>query len=175
MSDAPGQFEACVAFTYGQEGGYSNTDGDPGGATNLGITLATLTEWRGEPCTADDVRALAKSEADAIYRADYWAVANCDALPPGMDLMVFDEAVNAGPARSVMLLQETLGVYPDGALGPDTLAALAGKDTLRAIGSLAGAQRAYYMSRPGFAQFGRGWLARLTLRQALAMQMAKSP
>jgi lysozyme family protein len=72
-----------------------------------------------------------------------------------------------------MLLQSVLGVYQDGALGPETLAAVAGKNTLRLIGGLAGAQRAWYMSRPGYKQFGIGWLNRLAARQALAMQMAK--
>jgi lysozyme family protein len=41
-------FDACLAFTLAQEGGYVD-DPDPKGATNLGITLATLQHWDHSP------------------------------------------------------------------------------------------------------------------------------
>ena len=41
---------------------------DPGGATNLGITAATLARARGRPVSAADVAALTRAEAAAIYR-----------------------------------------------------------------------------------------------------------
>ena len=36
----------------------------------------------------------------ALYLADFWNRTRCDALLPGIDLMVFDHAVNAGPDRA---------------------------------------------------------------------------
>jgi peptidoglycan hydrolase-like protein with peptidoglycan-binding domain len=38
-------FPRCVDVILGQEGGFSNRSDDPGGATNLGITIGTLTAW----------------------------------------------------------------------------------------------------------------------------------
>ena len=35
------RFDACLAFTLREEGGYVDDPADPGGATNMGITLAT--------------------------------------------------------------------------------------------------------------------------------------
>ena len=45
------QFYACLAFTVAQEGGYRDP-ADPGGATNMGITLATLRHWDHDPALA---------------------------------------------------------------------------------------------------------------------------
>jgi lysozyme family protein len=39
------RFDICLAFTLKTEGGYVDNPADPGGATNMGITLATLRQW----------------------------------------------------------------------------------------------------------------------------------
>ena len=49
------------------EGGLSNDPSDHGGATNWGITAATLAHWRGYSVTAEYVRAIQPDEARAIY------------------------------------------------------------------------------------------------------------
>lgn len=41
--------------------------------------------------------------------------------PPGVDLSVFDGAVNSGPARSARWLQCAVGAGRDGVIGPKTL------------------------------------------------------
>jgi hypothetical protein len=38
------RFESCLAFTLRQEGGYVDDPADPGGATNMGITLVSSAE-----------------------------------------------------------------------------------------------------------------------------------
>ena len=48
-------FDACLAFTLKEEGGYSDNPADPGGATNMGITLATYRQWSDNP-TLDQCR-----------------------------------------------------------------------------------------------------------------------
>jgi lysozyme family protein len=42
-------FDACLAFTLREEGGYVDDPADPGGATNMGITLATYRQWSDNP------------------------------------------------------------------------------------------------------------------------------
>ena len=103
---------ACLAFVLAQEGGYVDNPNDPGGATNLGITQATLAHWRGHKVTPNDVKALQPAEAGNIYEADYWRPAWCDKLPGGIDLAVFDTAVNMGPGTAVAMLKHVVASTP---------------------------------------------------------------
>lgn len=169
-----GNFDACIAFTLGEEGGFSDDPDDPGGATNMGITLAELSLWRGIPCTADDVRNLQRPEAIAIYLSRYWRAMSGDALPLGVDLAVVDFGINAGPGRAARVLQAACGATVDGDIGPLTIAAAQRfnshpQDLLIAI---AGAEENYYHSLQGYVEFGAGWSARTRRREALALKMA---
>ena len=120
-------FDICLAFTLREEGGYVDDPADPGGATNMGITLATYREWSDEANLGDaQVEDMTLKTARAIYRSLYWNPLRADALPPGVDLSVFDMGVNAGIWCSARLLQQSLGFTGDavdGSIGPDTLAA----------------------------------------------------
>lgn len=165
-------FDTAVAFTLREEGGFTDDPRDPGGATNLGITLATLTHWRGCPATADDVRHLTVTEADAIYQALYWHAMRCDLLPISIALMVFDFGVNAGPSTSARELQASVGVTVDGVIGPVTALAAKGADRVGLIGALRGAHEQHYRGLNDFPVFGAGWLARLTRCNALAINLA---
>jgi lysozyme family protein len=128
MADENERFEQCLAEVLKQEGGYPDDKRDPGGATNLGVTLHTLAAWRKvEPWTAlgkEAVKALGEDEAAGIYRSLYWQRCNCDALPVGIDLALFDYAVNSGPVRAIKSLQGKCRLVQDGPVGPKTIAAL---------------------------------------------------
>ena len=39
-------FDACLPIILQSEGGFVDNPADPGGATNLGITIGTLSAWR---------------------------------------------------------------------------------------------------------------------------------
>lgn len=170
---AQDNFNRCVAVTLAQEGGFVQAAADPGGATNFGITLATLHAWRGSAVSSDDVRALTRSEAIEIYRANYWLPARCGELPAGVDLMVFDCGVHSGPRLSVKLLQKAAGVTDDGSLGPNTLAAVkAATDMAGLINHLAEARLAYCRSLDTYAAFGAGWTNRIRQVTAAALAMA---
>lgn len=164
-------FAQCIAFTLEEEGGYSDDDGDPGGPTKFGITQATLTHWRGKPATEGDVQALTVKEATAIYQAMYWQTMRCWALPSGVDLMVMDFGVNAGPGTSGIELQQAVGTYQDGLIGPVTALAARGFGP-GLIEKLAAAHKAHYESLDAFPRFGSDWLARLDRCTALALTMA---
>jgi lysozyme family protein len=89
----PDNFDTCLAFTLKEEGGYSDDPADPGGATNMGITLATYRQWSDNPSLgALQVQDLSERTARAIYRSLYWNPLRADALPAGVDLSVFDTA-----------------------------------------------------------------------------------
>jgi lysozyme family protein len=174
-------FERCLAIVLDKEGGFSDHPRDRGGPTNLGITLRTLASWQGlnfDETTEEaktkllaDLKALTKREAAEIYRANYWLPMRCGDLPRGVDLMLFDFGVNAGPRTSVKLMQRAVGVTADGSLGPQTLAAATATDAGKLIDALAEARLAYYRSLDNFDVFGAGWSKRTSEVAALAHSM----
>ncbi|HPU79674.1 glycosyl hydrolase 108 family protein [Accumulibacter sp.] len=180
-SSGDANFESCLAIVVDKEGGFSDHPRDRGGPTNLGITLRTLASWQGlnfEEITEEakakllaDLKALTKREAAEIYRANYWLPMRCGDLPRGVDLMLFDFGVNAGPRTSVKLMQRAVGVTADGSLGPQTLAAATATDAGKLIDALAEARLAYYRSLDNFDVFGAGWSKRTSEVAALAHSM----
>lgn len=169
-----GDFIRCCAFSLVQEGGFCNVKGDPGGATNHGITMATLSQALGRPATVLDVRNLTDAQAEAIYLPDYWSPVHGDQLPAGLDQVVFDFGVNAGPRTSIKRLQAVLGVDADGVIGPGTLAALAQYNVGSLIAVLSYSHTSYYQGLPGFGEFGEGWVARVQRCHVAAMAMLGS-
>jgi lysozyme family protein len=168
---AANSFEPSLAHVLKHEGGYVNHPADPGGATNLGITAATLAQARGHPVSAADVAALTRAEAAAIYRRLFWNPARSDDLPAGLDHAVFDLAVNSGPGRAARLLQRVLAVAEDGVIGPATLAAAQRAEPRQAIRALQRERLAFLKRLSTWPAFGRGWQARVAAveREALAL------
>ncbi|HVE20672.1 MAG TPA: glycosyl hydrolase 108 family protein [Acidocella sp.] len=164
-------FDACCGFSLRQEGGFCDVKGDPGGATNHGITMAELSAVLGRPATVDDVRNLTAAQSEAIYKPRYWVAVSGDALPAGVDLVAFDFGLNAGPRTSAMQLQALIKVEQDGVIGPATLAALATHDRSWVIAALTLSHQAYYRRLPGYGEFGPGWIARTVRCQAAAGAM----
>lgn len=166
------QFPPCLAFTLKEEGGYTV---DSGGSTRLGITAATLSHWRGRVCTPADVSMLKAADVTPIYEAMYWNTLRCWALPAGVDLMIFDFGVNAGPQRAAVQLQEIAGVNDDGIIGPLTAIAARGAGAKMLIPALYSAQADHYRSCADFPKYGDGWLARAGRRRDLALSLAGLP
>jgi lysozyme family protein len=154
-------FGNALAVVLSYEGGYSCRDDDPGGATNLGVTLATLAAYRGRPCTAVDVQALTRATVGPIYQRDFWTVVSADDLPSGLDLITFDASVNQGPGTAARMLQRCAGVGADGAIGPVTLAAIATTPAAVLIERMRLARLAAYQNDGGWATFGAGWSRRV--------------
>ena len=168
-------FPAALDAVFAVEGGYSDDPRDPGGPTRFGVTQATLARARGRPVSAEEVKALGRDEAADIYRHLYWDAVRGDELPAGVDLAVFDGAVNAGPRRAVLLLQKALGVQQDGVIGPLTLEAALGADPSTLISRYSAARLAWLRSLPGWKTFGRGWSRRVAEIERRALALAAPP
>lgn len=163
---AAGNFEASLALTLPFEGGWSDHPSDPGGATMGGITQAVYDDER-------DARALPRrsvresiwAERAAIYWTRYWQVAQCSAVPLGVDFALFDFAVNSGVSRAVRTLQGLVGAAADGVMGRYTLAAVARYCELRPPAtlsdSLCHARLAWMQSLGTYTTFGHGWRRRV--------------
>lgn len=162
-------FTTAVAYVLDNEGSaYTDAAMDRGGPTRWGITWRTLAMHRGAPVRPEDVRELQRGEAEAIYRARYWAPLGADTLPSqALATALLDAAVLHGVPTAIELAQEATGVHRDGHLGPVTRKALQA-NWAQAPGNLlwefADAWQGHLVHLVGAAPqqmvFLRGWLRR---------------
>lgn len=164
------RFERCLREVLRHEGGWSNHPADPGGATMKGVTQRVYDAHRQKHgLKVQSVRFITEEELGAIYRHGYWLTAASDKLPAGLDLMVFDLAVNSGAARARQFLQASVGATVDGVIGPKTLAAVEALPAKAVIKRLRDRRENFYRSLPTFPTFGKGWLNRLKAVNERAM------
>lgn len=159
-------FDASLSLTLGYEGGWSDNPADPGGATMCGITQAVYDDDRDHRrLPRQSVRYSTPAERAAIYRRRYWGTAGCDALPAGVDYALFDFAVNSGVGRAVRTLQRLVSVRADGAMGPQTVAAILRHCTdygaTATTDALCRERMQFLRSLPTFRTFGEGWSHRV--------------
>jgi len=159
-------FHKAVAFVLQHEGGYVFDPRDPGGETKYGISKRSYPQ--------EDIAALTRERATAIYRRDFWDKPRLGALPPVLGALVLDGAVNMGSHRAVVQLQAGLNraaglsLAEDGVLGPVTLAVANGlsPELMRLAAKEALIIRMAYYSRLAGRRtlrvFLRGWIKRVT-------------
>lgn len=174
-------FNRMVAETFEDEGGFSNLDADPGGATRYGITEAVAREHGFE----GDMRELTKSFALHVYKQSYFNGPGYDGVAShsyALAKELFDCAVNIGPQRASSMLQRALNllnrrgkdyrdIKMDGDVGEKTLQALnaylqlRGEDGEKILLKALLCQRgSYYMDLSAadqkFELFLNGWLSK---------------
>ncbi len=139
-------FEKAIKFVLAWETGfgkfiYVNDPKDPGGETKWGISKRHNQDV--------DIRNLLKEEAIKIYKTRYWDVLDCDNLPPYIDVVAFDIAVNQGVnvAKKCLAKLKTFAknLVPDAKTGALFL-------LLERID--------VYDDLPLFNVYGRGWVKR---------------
>ena len=153
------------------EGGFADHPGDSGGPTMAGITLATLSAWRRETVTVDDLKAMAADERAAIYKSQYADKVSFGRLPLGLDYAVLDYAVNSGPAQAVKSLQACVGVATDGIIGAKTLSAVESMPPDALVRALCARRLAYLKTLAKWTVFGNGWAKRVRQVESAALGM----
>jgi lysozyme family protein len=154
-------YDYCLDRILAYEGGYVDHPKDPGGATNLGITIGTLSRWLGRQATKKEVRALTVAAVKPIYHAYYWGPVRGDLMPSGVDLALFDYGVNSGTGRAVRHFQEILGVTVDGAIGAETMGAVAAQHPEFMVRALCDRRMQFLLGLSTFSIFGTGWSRRV--------------
>lgn len=152
-------FKRALALVLVHEGGYSNHPDDPGGPTMKGIIQRVYDGYRrSKGLPTRSVRELERGELEEIYRRNYWDAARCDELPAGIDYVVFDGAVNSGPAQSAKWLQRALGLPADGQIGEVTLAAARsyGRNA-QLVDGICDRRLAMLQALRTWPVFGKGW------------------
>lgn len=130
-------FHICVNRVLAHEGGYVYHPDDPGGETNFGISKRAYPNL--------DIKTLTRSDAIAIYYADYWVPLGCHRLPRALAFQVFDAGVNHGQRRALEWL----------ALA-DFAPSVAGK-----VLTFNKLRLEFYTGLKAFRSFGKGWTKRV--------------
>ena len=154
-------FAEALQTVLREEGGFVDHPLDPGGMTNLGVTRRVWEEWTGHPVTVRQMTELTPVKVAPMYRRKYWDKVRGDELPAGIDLLVFDAAVNSGPGRAAKWLQACVGVDVDGDIGPKTLAAVSAVDATQLINDYGRRRLSFLLDLPTWKTFGKGWTARI--------------
>lgn len=173
------RFENALNILLQNEGGYSNDEDDPGGATNFGITQEDLDDYHVKLGLPANVIDLTRDDAAKFYKLMWWDRFHYEAIN-SIDIAtkVFDLAVNVGACEACKLLQRALiwcgysTLVVDGILGPKTLAAtnectLHGREE-DLMTELCEEARDYYSTiteeNPKLYKFLKGWLKRASSR-----------
>ena len=161
-------FEDALAALLVHEGGFVNDSRDPGGMTNLGVTKTVWENWVGHPVTEQDMRGLTPALVSPLYQRKCWI----SGLPSGIDYVVFDAAVNSGPGRAIKWLQTVVGAVADGAMGPNTLKAVAAYPVDKLIEDYQALRLDFLMGLPTWDTFGSGWSRRVAEVKQTALTFA---
>jgi lysozyme family protein len=174
MTDVPATVDGMIEDRIRREGGFVDRPADRGGPSKFGLAQAALARSLGGAATARDVAVLTPDRARQIYRRDYYHGPGIDRLPARIQPLLFDSAVDHGPGRAIMLLQQVCNLagfarlLVDGVCGPRTIraahdAAWAMQDWL--LAALVEERRSFCHALvehdPSQAVFLAGWLARL--------------
>ena len=149
-------FEVCLGQTLIYEGGYSNNAHDPGGATMNGVTQRVYNIYRQfNGREVQSVKLLLPIERDDIYRAGYWDLVQGDQLPSGVDMALFDYAVNSGASRPNRVYRSIQPCEP-----------------VQAIRKICASRLAFMQALSTWQYFGAGWGRRVGAVELFALRLA---
>ena len=190
-------FARAYATTDDYEGGFVSAAqaaaiGDPGGATDHGISLRAVAsldldhdgvldfdlDHDGDVDEAD-IRLLEvhPEKRAQFYRDQYWAPVRAGEMPWPWSLLAFDAAVLHGVEAAAFLCQRAVGAPPDGAIGSVTLARVAAAPSSAIERYIA--ERGLLMAKIHAARYAHvpreksptfGWLLRLARIHRVALE-----
>lgn len=155
------------------EGGFVDNPSDKGGATNLGVTIATWKRFGYDKdgdgdIDVSDLKKLTLSDAKYIAKTQYWDKVWGDKInSQSIAEFLFDWAYNSGPSTAILRLQHILGpsVKNDGIMGKNTISVLNQSNPKKVFEELKKSREAFYhtivRTRPKNKVFLKGWLTRL--------------
>jgi len=152
------------------EGGFVDDPTDRGGATNMGVTLAT---WKkvgydkdGDgDIDADDIRLLSKADAIAVLKLNYWNRWKADQINNQSLAEILVDWLWGSGKWGIVIPQRLLKVPEDGIVGPSTLYAVNSSNQRGLHAAIFQARvtfiRDLVNNHPEQMKFFNGWMNRL--------------
>jgi lysozyme family protein len=164
-------FPKAYEYTLKNEGGWSNHPADRGGATMMGVTLATFSRWLGRQATEAELKAIAPETVKAIYKEWYFDVNRLDEVKSfAIACAIYDIGVVCGVRTAARLAQRALRdlgdnlIVVDGIIGRATLRSLNQVDPKKFVHTFKARVDAHFQGIVDRNQsqkvFLRGWLNR---------------
>ena len=152
------------------EGGFVNDPKDKGGATNMGVTLAT---WRmvgydkdGDgDIDAEDIKLLSKTDAVKVLRLNYWNRWKGDQITNQSIAEILVDWVWGSGKWGIVIPQRLLKVPDDGIVGTATLFAVNNVNQRGLHAAIFQARKVFIeelvKNHPDQIKFFNGWMNRL--------------
>ncbi len=168
----PYSFEACLPIIY-QFDGFKD-DRAPGEtfATAYGVTQTSWNQGIEQGLVPNKpIEQATQDDCTTIIRVNFWNASHASQLPPGVNLMVFNDAVLCGVGHATRLLQRILGVPADGIVGPITIRAASAFGDKRLIDAIHDGDDEYFAALKNAPLYLKGWTRREDVMQAAAYKM----
>lgn len=151
------------------EGGFVNDPADKGGATNMGVTIATFEAYCRRKAyprpTVERLKRLTEKEWLDILKTMFWDKWKADAIHSQKLANILVDWVWCSGSHGILIPQKLLGVKVDGVVGEKTLEAINAQDPDKFFQTVLDARKRYLnditISRPANRRFLKGWLNRL--------------
>lgn len=156
----PHTYEACFGLVMKFDGLRQDAAVGEKFATSYGVTAMTWAEAQRQGIVTYGIEHATLQDCQNILKVMYYNAASCGSLNPGVNLMVFNDAMVCGVGHAVKLLQRVVGAVPDGVVGPTTLRLANSVDVGDLIDDLRQADEEYYASLAKADLFLRGWTRR---------------
>ena len=153
------------------EGGFVNDPADPGGATNMGVTIST---WRqvgydktGDGLiTAADIKLLTVTDVEMVLRLFYWNRWKADQIQNQSVAEILVDWVWASGLWGIIIPQHILEIIPVGHVGPLTISYLNNTDQAKFHATVFQARLDFIdticTKNSKLLRFREGWLNRLS-------------
>lgn len=166
-------FDIAVQHVLKHEGGFVHHPADPGGATNMGVSLRFLendglyfdNDGDGD-MDADDIALMTEEQAIEVYLEKFWKKEYENLHEPAVAIKLFDMAVNMGHKQATKIFQRACNdcgpiVDVDGYIGQQTIHAANCSSPECLLREMVKHQKRFYEKliekKPSLAAFAHGW------------------
>jgi lysozyme family protein len=116
--------EILVPFIKSWEGKFVNDPNDRGGATMMGVTIATFRSVFGATKTVEDLKRITPEQWHTIFKRYYWDKWKADSINSQSIANLLVDWYWASGSYGTKIPQSVLKVKVDGVIGPKTIAAI---------------------------------------------------
>ena len=152
-------------FILRWEGGFVNDKDDLGGATNMGVTLATYRSVFGRKKTAKDLKRMNRVQWGVIFKKFYWDKWEADEIKDQNVANILVDWLWCSGSYGIKIPQRVLGVSADGIVGSKTIAAINERDGRELFDTIKQERKDFIdricQTRPQNRKFKNGWLNRI--------------